>query len=166
MLKPVLLTPALIGTGWEEKNYYCKKSFSFSYIGWRVMSDSTISGICYYCKLIYMVLAKEVHFCFDLVCCAVCCWTKYYTICNGASVTPFHCIMIDWLWVFNAISAILQSYECKIFNIFQIDDGQNLVSFPSDSRSLRLLISKSLLRLLFKLSDFKSRLTEIRFLIG
>ena len=69
-----------------------------------------------------MVLAKEVHFCFDLVCCAVC-WTKYYTICNGAPVPPFHCIMIDWLWVFNAVSAIVQSYESKIINIFTIDNA-------------------------------------------
>ena len=34
--------------------------------------------------------------------------------------------MIDWLWIFNAISAILQSYESKMFNIFTIDDAQKI----------------------------------------
>ena len=68
--------------------------------------------------------------------------------------------MIDWLWVFNAVIAILQSYESKVFNIFTIDDGQKLVSFHPDSRSPRLYTSNSLLLLLFKHWDFKSRLPE------
>ena len=44
---------------------------------------------------------------------------------------PFHCIMIDWSWVFNAVIAILQSYESKVFNIFTIDDDDKHWDFKS-----------------------------------
>ena len=82
------------------------------------MSDCTISEICYYCKfLVFFVFAIIVKWCWQKKYISVLVWfaalcvveKKYYTIRNGAPVPPFHCIMIDWLWVFNAVSAILQS---------------------------------------------------------
>ena len=110
LMKPVLLTPTLIVLVGKEKNIIVTNLFSFSYIGWKVMSDSTISRTCYNHKLIYMVLPKEEHFCFDLVCCVVCCWKNIIQfVMEHLCHTHFHCIMIDWLWFFNAVSAILQS---------------------------------------------------------
>ena len=46
-------------TGWDERKL--------------ILLQICFFLICYYCKFIYKVLAKEVQFCFDLVCYVVCC---------------------------------------------------------------------------------------------